>query len=268
MLFEQAAMTLVREMPVLAAARILGASDTGLWQVVQLYVTQALSKIDLGGVKAMALEKIASKQGHNYVTVFIDLNRKQKPVIFVTPGKGQGCLVLFHRFLREHGGDHNNIAAVACDMPPASLTAIGESFPNANVTVTVDWFHGVQLFTTSMNAVRKAEAKGRKLPKDTRWTVLKAADGGRLTEKQQQTLTELETDGFVTAWQLKEMLRWIRKATSVRATQWRTTHLTRHALKCIAPDPGPQDGHDSGRACHLDPKPLDLKPFQRPPGGA
>ncbi|CAO0822566.1 hypothetical protein DFAR_3170025 [Desulfarculales bacterium] len=37
-LFEQAAITLVREMPVLAAARIIGVSDTRLWLVVQLYV--------------------------------------------------------------------------------------------------------------------------------------------------------------------------------------------------------------------------------------
>ncbi|CAO0822273.1 hypothetical protein DFAR_2910047 [Desulfarculales bacterium] len=67
--------------------------------------------------------------------------------------------------------------------------------------------------------------------------MLRAADGGgMLTEKQQQTLTELETDGFatVTAWRLKKILRWIKKATSVRATQSRFTHFTRHARKCIA----------------------------------
>lgn len=236
LLFEQAAMTLVREMPVLAVARIVGVSDKRLWRVVQFYVTQALSQIDLGGVKAVALDETASKQGHNYVTVFIDLDRKQKPVIFVTPGKGKDCLVQFRRFLSEHGGDHNNIAEVVCDMSPAFLAAIGENFPSANVTV--DWFHVVQLFTTAVDKVRKAEAKERKLPKATRWAVLKAADDGRLTEKQQQTLAELETGGFATAttWRLKEMLRWIRKATSVRAAQWRLTHFARHALKCIAPD--------------------------------
>ncbi|CAO0822939.1 hypothetical protein DFAR_3390007 [Desulfarculales bacterium] len=67
--------------------------------------------------------------------------------------------------------------------------------------------------------------------------MLKATDGGRLTETQQQALT----DGFATAtaWRLKKMLRWIRKATSVRAAQWRITHFTRHALKCIAPDTNP-----------------------------
>ncbi|CAO0821177.1 hypothetical protein DFAR_210001 [Desulfarculales bacterium] len=89
-----------------------------------------------------------------------------------------------------------------------------------------------------MDEVRKAEAKERKLPKATRWAMLKAADGGRLTEKQQQALTELETSGFAnaTVWWLKKRMRWIRKATSVRTSQWRSTHFTRYVLKCIAPD--------------------------------
>jgi transposase len=48
----------------------------------------------------------------------------------------------------------------------------------------------------------------------------------------------VSTGGFATAtaWRIKEMLRWIRKASSVRAAQWRITHFARHALKCIAPD--------------------------------
>ncbi|CAO0822979.1 hypothetical protein DFAR_330037 [Desulfarculales bacterium] len=48
----------------------------------------------------------------------------------------------------------------------------------------------------------------------------------------------MEIDGFATAtaWRSKEMLRWIRKGASVQAAQWRVTHFTRHALKCIAPD--------------------------------
>lgn len=94
-------------------------------------------------------------------------------------------------------GNHQNIAEVVCDMSPAFLAVIGKSFPSANVTG--DWFHVVQLFTTAVDELRKAEAKQHKRSKATRWALLKAADGGRLTEKQQQALTELETGGFATA---------------------------------------------------------------------
>ncbi|CAO0821369.1 hypothetical protein DFAR_220016 [Desulfarculales bacterium] len=46
-------------------------------------------------------------------------------------------------------------------------------------------------------------------------------------------MTELGTGGFAiaTVGRLKEMLRWIRQATSVRMVPWRITHFTRHALK-------------------------------------
>ncbi|CAO0820023.1 hypothetical protein DFAR_1310006 [Desulfarculales bacterium] len=52
LLFEQVVMTLVREMPVPAAARIIGVSNMWLWRMIQLYVVQILSKMDLGGVKS------------------------------------------------------------------------------------------------------------------------------------------------------------------------------------------------------------------------
>jgi hypothetical protein len=39
-------------------------------------------------LRAVGLDETASKRGHNYVTVFIDMDRRDKPVIFVVPGKG------------------------------------------------------------------------------------------------------------------------------------------------------------------------------------
>ncbi|CAO0823353.1 hypothetical protein DFAR_3670010 [Desulfarculales bacterium] len=102
--------------------------------MVQFYVTQALSTMDISRVKAVAFDETAYKRGHNYITAFIGLDRKQQPVLF-TPGKGKGCLVLFRRFLCEHSGDHNNIAEVVRGMSPAVLATIGKSVPGANVTV-------------------------------------------------------------------------------------------------------------------------------------
>ncbi len=233
LLFEQAAVILAREMPVLAAARIIGITDQRLWRIIEHYVGQAVARLDLGRLKAVGLDETASKRGHNYVTVFIDLDAKQKPVVFVTPGKGKATVAAFKAFLKQHGGKPGHIVEVVCDMSPAFLAAIGETFEQANVTV--DWFHVVQLFTKAVDDVRKAEAKHNTMPKALRWAVLKAADG-KLTTKQAVALAELEaTDLFTaTAWRIKEKLRWIRNAKTVQAARWRITAFIRHARSRLA----------------------------------
>ena len=58
----------------------------------------------------------AAKRGQTYVIVFIDLDRKHKPVVFVTPGRGKDTVARFKTFLAEHGGSPNHIVEVVCDM--------------------------------------------------------------------------------------------------------------------------------------------------------
>ena len=236
LLFEHAALILVREMPVLAAARFMGITDKRLWRIVEHYVRRAVAGLDLSGVHAVGLDETASKRGHNYVTVFIDMDRRDKPVIFVTPGKGKACVAAFRAFMLEHGGEPTRVAELVCDMSPAFLAALAEGFPNA--AVTVDWFHVVQLFTTAVDEVRKAEARSRKLPTATRWAVLKAGER-HLTAAQRIALAELETGGFATAaaYRTKEMLRWIRRAASPQAARWRCTRFINHIG--LGLDPGP-----------------------------
>ena len=77
LLFEQVALTLAREMPVSAAARIIEITDKRLWRIVEHYVAKAVAAFDLSAVRAVGLDETASKRGHNYVTVFIDMDRSQ-----------------------------------------------------------------------------------------------------------------------------------------------------------------------------------------------
>jgi transposase len=236
LLFEQAAMTLVREMPVLAVARIIGITDKRLWRIVEHYVSEALRRLDLSDLTAFAFDETASKKGQNYVTVFIDADRKKEPVVFATPGKGKTTVKEFKAFLEAHSGDPSRIQEAVCDMSPAFLAAVDEEFPDA--AVTVDWFHVVQLFTKAVDDVRKAERRQTQLPAATRWAVLKAADG-RLTDKQLAALVELEAGDFLTAkaWRIKEKLRWVRQADTPHAARWRLSHFLRHAREQIADGP-------------------------------
>ena len=104
LLFEQAALMLVREMPVLAAARIIEITDKRLWRIVEPCVGRAVERLDLRKLAAVGLDETAAKRGHTYVTVFIDLDRSEKPVVFVTPGHGKETVVKFRAFLAKHGG--------------------------------------------------------------------------------------------------------------------------------------------------------------------
>ncbi len=236
LLFEQAAMILVREMPVLAAARFMNITDKRLWRVVDHYVTKAVERLDLSGLTAFAFDETASKRGHNYVTIFIDADRKNEPVIFATPGKGKKTVREFKAFLKLRSGKPERIMEVVCDMSPAFLAALAKEFPDA--AVTVDWFHVVQLFTRAVDAVRKAEYKLVKMPAATRWAVLKAADG-KLTDKQAMVLAELEAGDFLTAvaWRIKEKLRWVRRARTPHAASWRLSHFLRHAHEQVGDGP-------------------------------
>jgi transposase len=175
LLFEQAALVLMREMPVLAAARIIGVTDQRLWRIVEHYVTKAVERMDLSRLKAIGLDETAAKRGQTYVTVFIDLDAKDKPVVFVTPGRGKETVAQFNAFLAEHGGRPERIAEVVCDMSGAFLAAIGETFENA--AVTIDWFHVVQMFTKAVNDVRRVVNKPATTPISPRRATLNLRDG-------------------------------------------------------------------------------------------
>ena len=156
-------------------------------------------------MRGIGLDETASKRRHN-VTVFIDMDRKKEPVLFVTSGRGKNTLREFATFLSEHGGDPGQILEVVCDMSPAFLQGVSEQLPIA--TITVDWFCIVQIFTRSVNDVRKLEGKEKPLPNHLRWAVLKRGDFEHLTTNQLQALAEIIEQGLdtATAWLIKEKL--------------------------------------------------------------
>lgn len=236
LLFEQVIMTLAREMPVATIARFVGTTDTRLWRVIGHYVAKAMESIDLSGLESLGLDETASKRGHNDVTIFIDMDRDVRPVVFAVAGKGKETVRQFKKHLKAKGGAPDRVLEVVSDMSGSFVPGVREHFKSAEVTV--DWFHVVQLFTKAVDDVRKAEARQRDLPKGIRWGVLKGRETAK-TQSQAEALEELEKEAFATgfAYRIKEQLRWIRRAETSPAAKWRATNFLKFAHEKVENEP-------------------------------
>jgi len=237
LLFEQAALMLMRQMPISPpAAKLMGITYKSLWRIIVHHVERAMSGLDLSFVQAVAVDETASGKWHQYVTVFIDPDRSGRSVIFAVPGKNRQTISAFCQHLKKHGGCPKNIAVAVCDMSKAFISGIEQSF--VNTEVVVDWFHVVKQFNSALDQVRRKEHKASAMPAGVRWAVLKAPDG-ELTDHQQHLLSELEsfTKDTSTAWRIKEMLRWVNKAVTSQAARWRLSRFLNFASELIQDNP-------------------------------
>lgn len=169
LLFEALVMTLVTAMPVRAAARLVGEHDTLLWRIIIHYVEAALARADFSKVTRVAVDETAAKRGHNYITLFVDIDRRR--VLHVAEGKDATTVKAFADDLKAHGGRKENIAEVCIDMSGAFIKGVGDHLPEAQITF--DKFHAVKLVNDAVDEVRRAEVKERPELRKTRYVWLK-----------------------------------------------------------------------------------------------
>lgn len=191
--FESHVMTLMKEMPVAAVARIVGEHDTRLWRIFHYYVNLAMQEIDYSKVKRIAIDETSSRRGHDYITLFVDIDTKQ--VLFATEGKDSSVLETFKTYMEKQGLSSTQIEECCCDMSPAFIKGIKEHFPNSQVTY--DKFHVMKMVNEAVDQVRKEESKNTAELKNTRYIWLKNVKN--LTTKQNQMLIKLKDTNLQTA---------------------------------------------------------------------
>ena len=185
LLFEALVMAMVREMPVLTVARLVRETDQRLWRVLDHYVAKAREAADLSEVRAIGVDETSSRRGHDYISLFVDLEAKR--LLFATPGKDAKTFEKFAEDLQAHGGNAEAITEVSMDLSPAFQKGAAEHLPNAQITF--DRFHLLKLINEAVDAVRKGEAISQPDLKKSRWLWLK--NPGKLSAKQTAKLQEL-----------------------------------------------------------------------------
>jgi transposase len=193
LLFEALVMTMVSAMPVKAVARIVGVHYTWVWRVVHHYLDLARARADASGVTRLAIDETAARRGHDYVTLFVDID--QARVVFATEGKDADTIAAFADDLAAHGGSADAISEVCIDMSPAFIKGIAENLPNADITF--DKFHAVKIINDAVEQVRRAEQKTQSLLRGTRYIWLRNPQ--TLSDRQRVTLGSLPTRHLKTA---------------------------------------------------------------------
>jgi len=135
-------------MTILDVAKHLNVS----WDVVKDIQKRNLNKHfanpKLKHLKHLAIDEIAVRKGHRYLTVVLDL--KSGAVVFVGDGKGADALLPFWKRLRA---SHAKIEAVATVMSPAYIDAVTTNLPKA--ALVFDRFHVMKLYNEKLSQLRR-----------------------------------------------------------------------------------------------------------------
>lgn len=205
LLFEALVLSLCREMPFAAVARLVGESWHRVAANAERYVELALAEADLADVHEIAVDETSKARRHDYVTVAADAERRA--VIFVTETREAQAIERLAADLTTHGGDPEAIRAVSIDMSPAYIRGVETHLPNA--TVTFDKFHVIAHASHALDLTRRAEQKRDPELKGLRWALLK--DRRRLSDARRADLdallANLTTKRTARAWQYREDLR-------------------------------------------------------------
>ncbi len=187
-LFEADALGSAPGTPTAQTARRLGVNDARLHRVVRHYVDKALANVDLSKVRSVGVDEKAARRGHDYITLFVDLDTKK--LIFATKNRTHDVFREFRERLEAQGGSAAWIREICMDMSPAYMKGAREEFPRAGITF--DRFHVAKLMNQAVEQVRRAEQKRRPDLKNTRWLWLKSRDS--LSEAEKAKLEKLLAD--------------------------------------------------------------------------
>ena len=144
----------------------------------------------------MGADEMDRKKGHNYLTVFVDLQAKR--VLLAVEGKDASVWERFAAELGKHNGHPRAITMVAIDMSPAYQKGVRENFGNAQIVF--DKFHVVSQVVKAVDEVRRKEARAdasaRQQLERSRWLWRKNPE--TWTTKEGERWTQLQDKPLVT----------------------------------------------------------------------
>jgi transposase len=179
---------LVRHMTILAVASHLKIGWDLVKSILKTDLQKKAERRSWRKVRRIAIDEIAIRKGHNYMTVVLDLDTGW--VLYAAEGKDQESLKPFFLRLRR---SRAKLEAVVVDMSEAYASAIQEYWPK-KISVVHDHYHLVSNMNGVIDKVRRdeqnrIEGEGKNLIKGSRYLLLYARE--TLAEKKPEKLSRL-----------------------------------------------------------------------------
>jgi transposase len=205
--FERYALELSRSMTIRDVARHLKVGWDLIKEMQKRDLLKRYAKPKLEHLRYIAIDEIAVRKGHRYLTVVMDL--ESGAVVFVGNGKGADALEPFWKRLRPSKA---GVEAVAMDMSPAYWGAVRTHLPKAKIVF--DHFHVIKLFNDKLSELRRAlyreatDVMQKEVLKGTRWLLLKNPQNLDQEKNEKQRLEEALAlnKPLATAYYMKEDL--------------------------------------------------------------
>jgi hypothetical protein len=125
---------------------------------------------DFSEVTQVGVDETGQRRGHDYVSVFVDLDRSQ--VLFATPTREKKVLSEFKTDLEAHGGDAAKVTNFSADLWQPYRYGIKGNFPNAELTI--DRYRVLQFLNRSVDEVRRREQRSEPGLRKARYIWLKS----------------------------------------------------------------------------------------------
>ena len=157
--------------------------------------------ISLDGIEYISVDEFAIAKGHEYMTVFIDIQTGR--ILHAVEGKDMEAVIPFLKRLKKKAVQ---LKGIAMDMSPAFSSAVQQELPH--VEIIFDRFHVMKMMNTVLDDIRKTQQKllGNTLKGD-RFLLLKNYDNLDINGMERlNTLLAVNEPLFI-AHTLKEQLR-------------------------------------------------------------
>ena len=215
---------LCKMLTVTEVAEHLGLNWKTVKNIDKDFLEEDYGQTDYSGLRILAVDEIAIRKGHNYMTVVLDYETGR--VIWMAEGRSSDTLKTFFRGMPKD--QIQKLEAIAMDMWDPYIKAVQEEAPH--VKIVFDLFHLVAAFSRVIDKVRmdeykRASEKNREIFKGAKYLLLK--NRPRLKDDEKAHLAELLDLNqnlfimMILKEKLKEIWRYKRRAWAQKAlTSW------------------------------------------------